>query len=59
MDLASALEGRGIATLDLFDSLKTTQEVASEPMYFEHDIHWTPAGHQIVATLLEKALAPR
>ncbi len=58
-DLASELEGRGIAALDLFDSLKTAQETASEPIYFEHDIHWNPAGHQVVATLLEKVLAAR
>lgn len=36
--------------------LKPALRAAEEPVRFEHDMHWTPAGHRVVANALEAFL---
>jgi hypothetical protein len=40
----------GVLGIDLFEALPVFQHYrGSEPLYFNHDPHWTPLGHRIMA----------
>jgi hypothetical protein len=45
------LSSRGVATVDLFDSLRVS-EAEGPTLYYRYDIHWNARGHQRVAALL-------
>ena len=47
--------GRGITTVEVEPALQAAG--ATEPLrYPAHGSHWTPAGHRVVADVLEPAL---
>ena len=47
----------GIELLDLFPVFKSYQ--GEEPLYFAHDMHWTPAGNALVARGYEEFLSEK
>jgi len=44
----------GTQLLDLFPVFRAYD--GGKALYFRYDIHWTPAGHQVVAGALEQYL---
>ncbi len=50
--LVETLARIGVPHLDLRAALRA----AEEPIRFEHDMHWTPEGHRVVANALEAFL---
>lgn len=52
--LTDRLDRARIPHLDLLDTL--TKEDAGNRLYFRRDIHWTPAGHHVAATLLAERI---
>jgi hypothetical protein len=45
----------GIEVIDLFPAFRAYQGAA--PLFFQHDMHWTTAGHEVAAAGLEAYLA--
>jgi hypothetical protein len=45
--------------IDLVDAFAAFRAHADEPLYFAHDLHWTPAGHRLMAEVLGQALEER
>jgi lysophospholipase L1-like esterase len=54
LDLA---EKENIKILNVFRSFRSYNDTA--PLYFNHDMHWTPKGHQLMAEELEQFLIRR
>lgn len=50
-ELAAA---RGIDLIDLFPAFRNHR--GGQPLYFRQDSHWTPSGHEVVASALEAHL---
>lgn len=48
---------QGIELADLFPAFRAA--VGREKLYFDHDMHWTPAGHRVMAAGLAAHLLPR
>ena len=44
-------EGAGIPFLDAFGAFRASS--GGTPLYFSYDMHWTPAGHRLMARELE------
>lgn len=44
----------GVEHIDAFDAFRAYDGEA--PLYFEHDMHWTPAGHAVMAEVLTTQL---
>lgn len=53
-DLAAT---HGIELLDLFAAFRADNGEA--PLYYSFDMHWTPAGHRLLARELQKLIADR
>lgn len=51
----SLSRANGIKLLDLFPAFRAS--LGSDPLYFAHDMHWTPAGHRAMARGLEEYLS--
>jgi hypothetical protein len=47
----------GIPVINMCEDFKELSRTVY-PLYYEYDGHWRPAGHQLVATLLYRALVP-
>lgn len=47
------------AGIELVDAFERFRAHADEPLYFDHDLHWTPAGHRLMAEVLGQALEAR
>lgn len=45
--------------IDLVDAFAAFRERAGERLYFDRDLHWTPAGHRLMAEVLGEALEER
>lgn len=45
--------------IDLVDAFAAFREHADEPLYFDRDLHWRPAGHRLMAEVLGQALEER
>src|SRR5262245_26444374 len=45
-------QSHGIELLDLFPAFRAYR--GSEPLYFRQDMHWTEAGHRVMAAELER-----
>jgi len=52
--VAGRAQKLGIPLIDAFDAFRAYD--AGTPLYFEHDMHWTPAGHDVMADVLVKQL---
>lgn len=52
--LRSFASDHGIDFIDAFPTFRAQR--GREPLYFKHDMHWTPAGHRLMATALERHL---
>ena len=48
---------RGIPLADLYPAFKAS--LGAEPLYFKYDMHWTPAGHRVMARGLQEYLVQR
>jgi hypothetical protein len=48
---------KGIPVVNMCEDFKELSR-SVYPLYYEYDGHWRPAGHQLVATLLYRALVP-
>ncbi|MCD4686459.1 MAG: hypothetical protein K8S97_11040, partial [Anaerolineae bacterium] len=56
--LRAFLDANGIAYLDLLPALRAEADAANTELYFAgNDVHWTPAGHDIVTDALYDWLA--
>jgi hypothetical protein len=51
-DVIDAVQAKGIGTIDMLDPFRDELPQASTPLYYEHDVHWTVAGHEVVADIL-------
>lgn len=49
----------GIEALDLTPAFLLAARESGEPLYFARDGHWTPRGHMVAASALERIAAPR
>jgi hypothetical protein len=47
--VATRAREAGIDLVDAFDAFRTAE---AAPLYFEHDMHWTPAGHAVMAAVM-------
>ncbi len=45
-------QANGIEFLDLFPAFRSY--AGSDPLYFSHDMHFTPAGQQVMARGIEE-----
>jgi hypothetical protein len=46
----------GTHIVNLFPALRARPR--GEPLYFRFDMHWTPAGHRVVAAELDHHIRP-
>jgi len=53
-----AASARGILVIDVAAAVRTAASAAGTPWFFPHDGHLTAAGHQAVADILIRELAP-
>lgn len=52
--VAERAQRAGIALVDAFDAFRAYD--ADAPLYFDEDMHWTPAGHAVMADVLVQQL---
>jgi hypothetical protein len=46
--------GHGVPLADAYPEFRAS--LGGEPLYFSHDMHWTPAGNKVMARALDKSL---
>lgn len=52
--IARFAESHGVAFVDMFPAFRAYQD--PRPLYHSFDMHWTPAGHRLVAGQLEPSI---
>ena len=61
LELLTALERQGVATVDLYAAFQTARGVGASannsPLYLAQDTHWTPLGAQIAAQTVAAKLS--
>jgi hypothetical protein len=52
-EVIARLEADGIATFDLYDTLRQAEASGQPTIYYREDIHWNVRGHRLVADVLQ------